>query len=106
VKRSTRVAFWLFERSRTARTVFILAVWPVQYAVDRLGWVDPSPLRWGLDWARDGAADVAWLRAATVAGVNQATEQAIAGHDATYHPGRRCRENDRGECADRQTTNP
>jgi hypothetical protein len=64
VKRSTRVAFWLFERSRAARTVFILAVWPFTYVADRWHRVDPpSSLRTGLDWAKGGAEDVARLKA-------------------------------------------
>jgi hypothetical protein len=103
VKRSTRVAFWLFERSRVARTVFILAVWPFTYVADRWRRVDPpSSLRTGLDWARDGVEEVARLKAT----VDQQMDQIIADHEAAYHPGRSCRENERGECADRQTTNP
>jgi hypothetical protein len=33
--------------------------------------------------------------------IDEMAEQIIDEHEATYHPGRLCRENERGQCADR-----
>jgi hypothetical protein len=99
---------------RIARFAVVFLAWPTVYLADRVRGVDPpASLRRGLDWARSGTypptiptAD----RPATVRRssdeVERLMEQIITDHEAAHHPGRACRENERGECADRQTTNP
>jgi hypothetical protein len=56
--RRIRAALWLFERSRTARTVFVVATFPIVWSSDRwgrYGRVDsPARLRDGLEWAKRG----------------------------------------------------
>lgn len=55
MKRRVRFALWLFERSRIARLLFVLAAWPFVYAADRWrGYDPPSRLRDGLAWAKRG----------------------------------------------------
>lgn len=48
-----RWATWLFARSRTARFVFLAAVFPFVYLADRAKGVDP-PASWptGMRWVR------------------------------------------------------
>jgi hypothetical protein len=43
----------LIQRSRVARHIFVLLVWPFAHVADRLRGIDPpSSLRRGLQWAR------------------------------------------------------
>lgn len=58
--RRARVAYArrLFARSRTARTVLVLAAWPAVALADRLRGIHPAvSLRVGLEWARTGGAE-------------------------------------------------
>jgi hypothetical protein len=52
------LAHWLFDRSRLARTAFVLGTWPIVYVTDRwgrYGRIDPpARLRDGLAWAKRG----------------------------------------------------
>ncbi|MEU0078413.1 hypothetical protein ABZY58_11000 [Micromonospora tulbaghiae] len=64
MKRRVKFAKRLFERSRTARTLFVITVWPPLHLADRIrgaveGWRDVDAASWraGLDWARDGDAN-------------------------------------------------
>lgn len=54
MKGRVKFAGWLFKRSRTARTLFVVAVWPPVYIADRLGGDEPPSWRRGMQWARDG----------------------------------------------------
>ncbi|MEU5946295.1 hypothetical protein ABZ793_12125 [Micromonospora sp. NPDC047465] len=64
MKRRVKLAKRLFDRSRAARTLFVLTVWPPLHLADRVrgaieGWRDVDAASWraGLDWARTGDAD-------------------------------------------------
>lgn len=54
VKRRVRIAGRLFQRSRLARTLFVIAVWPPAYIADRLRGHEPPSWRRGMEWARNG----------------------------------------------------
>jgi len=54
MKRRVNFAKRLFERSRIARTVFVLAVLPPVCVADWLRGVDAPNWRRGMQWARDG----------------------------------------------------
>lgn len=54
MKPRVKFAGWLFERSRIARTLFVLAVWPPVYLADRIRGHEPPSWRRGMEWARNG----------------------------------------------------
>ncbi|MEU7170204.1 hypothetical protein ABZ949_01780 [Micromonospora tulbaghiae] len=54
MKRRVRFAKRLFERSRIARTVFMLAALPAVSIADWVRGVDAPNWRRGMQWARDG----------------------------------------------------
>jgi hypothetical protein len=99
---------------RIVRYAVVFLTWPAVYLADRARGIDPPvSLRSALGWARYGiypptipTADHPAIVRRAAGGMDAEMDQVVADHEAAYHPGRSCRENERGECADRQTTNP
>jgi len=54
MNRRLRFAIWLFARSRTARTLFVITTWLPVYIADRIRGHEPPSWRRAMEWARDG----------------------------------------------------